>query len=92
MEGPLPLELQQIRADTQREAAAAAAAEAAQRRKSEDTRHPGGAGGDICIKLRRSSTGDMIQVDINYYKRENEYLRHLEQFITLSSFTDVLFI
>jgi len=62
MEGPLPLELQQIRADTQREAAAAAAAEAAaaQRRKSEDTRHPGG--GDICIKLRRSSTGDMIQV------------------------------
>ena len=38
MEGPLPLELQQIRADTQREEAALAAAKAAlaaQRRKSE---------------------------------------------------------
>ena len=38
MEGPLPLELQQIRADTQREEAAleaAKAALAAQRRKSE---------------------------------------------------------
>ena len=38
MEGPLPLELQQIRADTQREEAALAAAKAAlaaQRRKNE---------------------------------------------------------
>ncbi len=38
MEGPLPLELQQIRADTQREEAALAAAKAAlaaQRRRSE---------------------------------------------------------
>ena len=49
MTGPLPLELAQIRADTQREAAALAA-----RRRSEDTRP----GGEICIKLRRSSTGD----------------------------------
>merc|ERR1719350_607779 len=74
MEGPLPLELQQIRADTQREEAAleaAKAALAAQRRKSEDTAAPrhegesrssGGKGGLIGIKLRRSSTGDTIQV------------------------------
>ena len=53
MTGPLPLELAQIRADTQREAAALAA-----RRRSEDTRP----GGEICIKLRRSSTGDTVHV------------------------------
>ena len=49
MTGPLPLELAQIRDNNEREAAAMAA-----RRRSEDTRP----GGDICIKLRRSSTGD----------------------------------
>jgi len=46
MQGPLPLELQQIKA--QKEAAAALA-----RRRSEDSRLS-----DISIKLRRSSTGD----------------------------------
>ena len=61
LEGPLPLELQQIQADSQRQEAAAAAA--ALRRKSAETQRkvPGGKG-DICIKIRRSSTGDTVQV------------------------------
>jgi len=56
MLGPLPLELQQIKA--QKEAAAAAAALAlAARRKSEESKLS-----DICIKLRRSSTGDTASI------------------------------
>ena len=51
MQGPLPLELQQIKA--QKEAAAALAL-AASRRKSEETQ--------ISIKLRRSSTGDTASI------------------------------
>ena len=51
MLGPLPLELQQIKA--QKEAAAALAL-AATRRKSEETQ--------ISIKLRRSSTGDTASI------------------------------
>jgi len=51
MQGPLPLELQQIKA--QKEAAAALAL-AATRRKSEETQ--------ISIKLRRSSTGDTASI------------------------------
>ena len=67
MEGPLPLELQQIRAESQREAALAAAHHQAsvQRRRSEDTAaaasgHTGK--GSCVIKIRRSSTGDTVQV------------------------------
>jgi len=67
MTGPLPLELQQIQADTQREAERVKerqeAAVAAARRRSEDSRPSAGGGkGDICIKIRRSSTGSTIQV------------------------------
>ena len=52
MLGPLPLELQQIKA--QKEAAAALAAA---RRKSEESKLS-----EICIKLRRSSTGDTASI------------------------------
>ena len=53
MLGPLPLELQQIKA--QKEAATALAL--AERRKSEESKLS-----DICIKLRRSSTGDTASI------------------------------
>jgi len=53
MLGPLPLELQQIKA--QKEAAAALALAA--RRKSEETKLS-----EISIKLRRSSTGETISI------------------------------
>ena len=49
MQGPLPLELQQMKAHA--EAAAALA------RRSEESSY-----GEICIKLRRSSTGDTATI------------------------------
>jgi len=53
VEGPLPLELQQIRAESQAAALAA-------RRRSEDVK----SGKEISIKLRRSSTGEYTHDDL----------------------------
>ena len=61
MEGPLPLELQQIRADTQREEAAleaAKAALAAQRRKSEVSYQA------VAIRLKRDIITDDKNKDV----------------------------
>jgi len=56
MLGPLPLELQQIKAEKEADAALALAA----RRKSDETKES-----DISIKLRRNSTGDTISIVTN---------------------------